>query len=219
MAKIIFLVSLMNLLVHCRLDWPATSIGAPQRIVNFIGGNGIEVSRFFFATLGMYALLLSLRRFLYICIIAPRPDSQRRGASLLAIRSVFVVSIVALACFLVAPNPAEAEVASYYDCSLDGNFTASGDIFECYDYTVAVPTDEYGTPAYPYGSLLKVCANGACVVVRVTDTGGFVPLGRDLDLSLGAAEVLGIAPLIGVDHVRVHYLGEDPYGWHPYKQY
>lgn len=128
------------------------------------------------------------------------------------IRKAVVAGVVAGASLLLAATaPAEAEVASYYCEGFEGNYTSSGDVYECYDYTAASNT-------YPPGTYLRVWANGTYVDVVVTDTGGFGYYGRDIDLSLAAAEVLGIAPYIGVDYVDIEWLGRDPY-WYSGKQY
>lgn len=109
---------------------------------------------------------------------------------------------------LVAPDRAEAETATAYDCSLDGNYTASGDIYECWDYTVA-------TYDYEFGTHLLVCYE-RCAHVVVTDTGGF-GFGH-YDLSWAAGLKTGIAPTVGFDDVSVTYLYRDP-DWNYYDQY
>jgi rare lipoprotein A (peptidoglycan hydrolase) len=108
---------------------------------------------------------------------------------------------------LVVASPAYGETATAYDCSLDGNYTSSGDIYECMDYTVA-------TYDYPFGTHLLVCYE-ACAEVVVTDTGGF-GYGH-YDLSWAAGLATGIAPFVGFDDVSVYYLYRDP--WDYYQQY
>lgn len=99
-------------------------------------------------------------------------------------------------------RPAEQSVAwtnivraSWYD--LDGNVTASGDVFDRHAFTAAHPT-------LPFGTRLKVERDGRSVQVVVNDRGPFVG-GRELDLSRAAFAQL--APLgTGVIHVRIEVL-------------
>lgn len=93
-------------------------------------------------------------------------------------------------------------VASWYGKDFHGRPTASGEIFNMYDYTAAHRT-------LPFGSKLKIInpKNGRSVVVRVNDRGPFVP-GRDIDLSYAAARKIGIITE-GTARVYVQYLGRD----------
>jgi rare lipoprotein A len=75
-------------------------------------------------------------------------------------------------------------LASYYGAELAGNPTASGEPFNPYDFSAA-------HPYLPFGTLLTVTNNGRSVNVRVNDRGPHVP-GRGLDLSLGAAQAIGL---------------------------
>jgi hypothetical protein len=88
------------------------------------------------------------------------------------------------------PVPFEA-VASWYVLP-PRTRTASGEPFDRRALTAAHRT-------LPFGTRLRVTYGARAVVVRVTDRGPYVR-GRDLDLSQGAAEVLG---LTGPDTVRV----------------
>lgn len=93
-----------------------------------------------------------------------------------------------------APAPAPAQTASYfqsgqasyYGPGLNGNYTASGEIFNMYDMTAAHKT-------LPFGTLVKVTnqANGASCVVRINDRGPYAH-GRVIDLSLAAADAVGM---------------------------
>jgi rare lipoprotein A len=76
--------------------------------------------------------------------------------------------------------------ASWYGPGFDGNYTASGEIFNQYDMTAA-------HPSLPFGTLVQVTNldNGASVTVRINDRGPFAG-GRIIDLSAGAAEALGM---------------------------
>jgi rare lipoprotein A len=94
------------------------------------------------------------------------------------------------AAFLAASSfaaPAEAKMlsgyASYYK---KGRRTASGERFDPNGLTAAHRT-------LPFGTRLKVTSlkTGKSVVVRVNDRGPFVR-GRIVDLSLGAALILGL---------------------------
>lgn len=88
----------------------------------------------------------------------------------------------------------ESGIATWYGPALNGNYTASGEIFNMYDYTAA---HKY----LPFGTRVRVTNqnNGRSVVVRITDRGPFAP-GRVIDLSLQAAQDIdivssGVAPV------------------------
>lgn len=93
------------------------------------------------------------------------------------------------------PGAAEG-VASYYDSSLTGHRTASGERYDPAAYTAAHRTA-------PLGSCLLVTGidDGRHVRVRVNDRGPFVR-GRIVDLSHAAARELGLLRS-GVVRVRV----------------
>jgi rare lipoprotein A len=85
---------------------------------------------------------------------------------------------------VVAPAQAiNSGWASYYK---SGRLTASGEHFKPLGLTAA-------HRQLPFGTILKVTnlRNGKSVLVRVNDRGPFVK-GRVLDLSLGAAKVIGL---------------------------
>ncbi len=75
-------------------------------------------------------------------------------------------------------------VASYYANVLKGNPTASGEPYEPRRYTAA-------HKRLPLGTELRVAYGGRDVEVVVNDRGPFVA-GRDIDLSLAAAEEIGL---------------------------
>lgn len=75
-------------------------------------------------------------------------------------------------------------VASYYGYELAGSPTASGEPFNPEGYTAAHKT-------MPLGTQLKVTYGGSSVDVVVNDRGPYVE-GRDIDLSQGAAEAIGL---------------------------
>lgn len=80
----------------------------------------------------------------------------------------------------------ESGQASYYGPGLNGNYTASGEIFNMYDMTAAHKT-------LPFGTMVRVTNhnNGSSCVVRINDRGPFSP-GRCIDLSLAAADQVGM---------------------------
>ncbi len=91
--------------------------------------------------------------------------------------------------------------ASFYGPQFHGKKTASGEIFNMYDFTAAHKT-------LPFGTRCRVTnlKNGKTVVVRINDRGPFVA-GRIMDLSYGAAKALD-AVADGVIEVKVEVLGE-----------
>ena len=92
----------------------------------------------------------------------------------------------------------EEGLASYYGAELAGNPTASGEPFDPYGYTAAHKT-------LPLGTQLMVTYGGRPVQMTVNDRGPYVG-GRDLDLSQGAAEYLGLTAA-GVDYVSYDVVG------------
>jgi rare lipoprotein A (peptidoglycan hydrolase) len=83
-----------------------------------------------------------------------------------------------------APVGGQLMTASYYDYAHAGNPTANGDIFDPMMFTAAHKT-------MPFGTRLLVSHGGRSAEVVVNDRGPFVD-GRDLDLSLAAAETIGL---------------------------
>lgn len=75
-------------------------------------------------------------------------------------------------------------VASYYGYELAGSPTASGEPFNPEGYTAAHKT-------MPLGTELQVSYGSSSVNVVVNDRGPYVA-GRDIDLSQGAAEAIGL---------------------------
>jgi rare lipoprotein A (peptidoglycan hydrolase) len=88
-------------------------------------------------------------------------------------------------------------LASYYGRTLVGHPMANGQPFDADDYTAAHKT-------LPFGTELAVSHGGESVQVTVTDRGPYVA-GRDLDLSLAAAQEIGITGT-GEAPVRVEVL-------------
>lgn len=95
----------------------------------------------------------------------------------------------------------EVCVASWYGPGFHGEFAASGEIYNMYDYTAA-------HKILPMGTYLLVTnlENGKQVVVRVNDRGPFVGE-RCLDLSYAAAKELGLIGK-GTAKVKIVALGE-----------
>jgi rare lipoprotein A len=107
--------------------------------------------------------------------------------------TVCCLAALALA-FFASRAHAESMVASYYGAE-SGKRTASGETFRPSGMTAAHRSLAFGTR-------LRVCRGERCVVVRITDRGPFIR-GRQLDLSEGAARVIGLP---GVGRVEVERL-------------
>lgn len=90
----------------------------------------------------------------------------------------------------------EVGPASWYGKFFHGKQTASGEPYNMYEMTAAHPD-------LPLGTRVKVTNlhNDRAVIVRVNDRGPLVP-GRIIDLSYGAAQVLGFTGK-GVQKVRL----------------
>lgn len=112
---------------------------------------------------------------------------------------VAILAALLSASVLAARGEAEPVVSSYYGEELAGSPTASGEPFDPYGLTAAHPT-------LPLGTQLVVCYQG-CVTVTVNDRGPFVA-GRGLDLSLGAAQAIGLTA-VSVATVDATVLGAD----------
>lgn len=93
----------------------------------------------------------------------------------------------------------ESGLATWYGSGAQGNYTASGEIFNMYDYTAA---HKY----LPFGTICRVTDNdtGKSVVVRINDRGPF-GAGRVIDLSYQAASDIGMISK-GVANVTVEVL-------------
>ena len=84
-------------------------------------------------------------------------------------------------------------ITSWYGPGFHGRLTASGSRFNQQALTAAHKT-------LPFGTKLRVCFK-RCAVVRVTDRGPYIH-GRELDLSKGAADAIGLTAS-GVGRVKV----------------
>ncbi|WP_434685609.1 septal ring lytic transglycosylase RlpA family protein [Pseudanabaena minima] len=92
-------------------------------------------------------------------------------------------------------------MASWYGPGFDGNYSASGEIFNANDLTAA-------HPSLPFGTLVRVVNmdNNQSVVVRINDRGPYAH-GRVIDISTAAANVIGLISS-GVAPVRLEVLSK-----------
>jgi rare lipoprotein A len=104
---------------------------------------------------------------------------------------------------------ADTALASWYGPGFDGQLTASGEVFDAYGYTAAHNT-------LPLGTEITVTYAGRSVDVVVNDRGPYSG-GRDLDLSQGAAEYLGLTSA-GVDYVDYEVAGSGGYAADTYEE-
>jgi rare lipoprotein A len=112
----------------------------------------------------------------------------------LRLSQLLCIVILAGAFLVIADGYAQTKtgLASYYGPELAGQPTASGEPFNPYGFTAAHRT-------LPLGTKLIVSYGGRSVEVIVNDRGPYSG-GRELDLSQGAAEYLGLT-YAGVDYV------------------
>ncbi|MDQ4127736.1 MAG: septal ring lytic transglycosylase RlpA family protein [Actinomycetota bacterium] len=113
-----------------------------------------------------------------------------------------VVLVGAFVVFDDGRAEADTGLASWYGPGFEGALTASGEVFDPYGYTAAHKT-------MPLGTELVVSYAGRTVQVTVNDRGPYSG-GRELDLSQGAAEYLGLTG-VGVDWVEYHAVGAGGY--------
>lgn len=90
-------------------------------------------------------------------------------------------------------------MASWYGPGFHGGYTANGERFNQYTMTAAHPSLPFGTPVRVTNT-----HNGRSVVVRINDRGPFSG-GRVIDLSKGAAQVIGLVSS-GVAPVRLEIM-------------
>jgi rare lipoprotein A len=107
-----------------------------------------------------------------------------------------------------AVKPYQVGEASWYGKQFHGKETASGESYDMFRFTAAHPT-------LPLGSWVRVTnlRNHKAVIVRVNDRGPVVP-GRIMDLSYGAAQVLGMrgngVAKVRLDIVQLPELAQNP---------
>ncbi len=91
--------------------------------------------------------------------------------------------------------------ASWYGPGFDGNYSASGEVFDQYAMTAAHKD-------LPFNTLVRVTNldNGRSVVVRINDRGPYTP-GREIDLSTAAADEIGMIDT-GTAPVTIEVLGD-----------
>lgn len=87
-------------------------------------------------------------------------------------------------------------VASWYGNEFHGRRTASGEIFNQWDFTVAHRT-------LPFGTFVAIEYKGRKIVAMVNDRGPFIA-GREFDLSRGCAEALGFSGLAKITVEIIH---------------
>src|SRR5208337_1357352 len=93
------------------------------------------------------------------------------------------LAIIILAGMLAVPDASSAAVASCYGAE-SWPHTASGERFNPAAMTAAHRT-------LPFGTYVRVVYQGRSVVVRINDRGPWLR-GRDIDLSTGACERIGL---------------------------
>jgi len=102
-----------------------------------------------------------------------------------------------------APKPYQVGKASWYGKKFHGKTTASGEVYDMFQFTAA-------HRELPLGTWLKVTNlhNGRWIIVRVNDRGP-VPTSRIIDLSYGAAQMLEFRAK-GLEKVRLDVLPNQP---------
>ncbi len=102
-----------------------------------------------------------------------------------------------------APKPYQVGKASWYGKQFHGKPTASGEAYDMFQFTAA-------HRSLPLGSWVKVTnlRNGRWIMVRVNDRGP-VPASRIIDLSYGAAQMLGFRAQ-GLEKVRLDLMPSEP---------
>ena len=129
------------------------------------------------------ALVIAFGGFLAGCAtMVPRPPPAR--------------PIVVIHPFKPARTSPQITTASWYGPGFNGRRTANGEVFRQGGMTAASKT-------LPLGSLVRVTnvTNGRSVTVRINDRGPCVR-GRNLDLSRGAAQRIGLTRQ-GVGRVKI----------------
>jgi rare lipoprotein A len=113
-------------------------------------------------------------------------DYSRKLKVLLFCLTVLFCSCYSRPVFRAGGRYYQVGIASYYADEFHSRKTSSGESFDMFDLTAAHNT-------LPLGTIVRVYnfENGKSVVVRINDRGPFKK-GRIIDLSLGAAQKLGM---------------------------
>ena len=109
---------------------------------------------------------------------------------------IFGVASATLLALSTPSTAASTMLTSWYGPYFHGRLTANGEVYDQMGLTAAHKT-------LPFGTRLRVCYQG-CVNVRINDRGPYIGA-RELDLSRGAAEAVGLIDP-GVANVEVTYL-------------
>ena len=110
-----------------------------------------------------------------------------------------IATAAVVACLGISSNAQSATrsmLASWYGPYFHGRTTANGERYDMYGLTAAHKT-------LPFGTRLEVCYQ-RCTTVRINDRGPYIGA-RELDLSFGAAEAIGMTD-VGVAPVSVRFL-------------
>lgn len=99
---------------------------------------------------------------------------------------VLIVAWFTLAMLSALPRAQAAcgQIASWYGFE-SGNTTANGERYDPWGLTAA-------HRSLPFGTIVRVSIGERSVTVRINDRGPAAWTGREIDLSLGAATVLGM---------------------------
>jgi len=109
---------------------------------------------------------------------------------------IFTASSALVLALSTSVSAGGSMLTSWYGPGFHGRLTANGEVYDQMGLTAA-------HKHLPFGTRLRVCYQG-CVNVRINDRGPFIGA-RELDLSRGAAEAIGLTHP-GVDYVSVTYL-------------
>jgi len=109
---------------------------------------------------------------------------------------ILTTSSALLLALSTSASASSTMLSSWYGPGFHGRLTANGEVYNEIGLTAAHKT-------LPFGTRLRVCYQG-CVNVRINDRGPFIGA-RELDLSRGAAEAIGLVHP-GVANVEVTYL-------------
>ena len=112
------------------------------------------------------------------------------------VSKIFASASAAVLAVATSATATGSMLTSWYGPGFHGNYTANGEVYDQMAYTAA-------HKHLPFGTRLRVCYQG-CVDVRINDRGPYIG-DRELDLSRGAAEAIGLIHP-GVAAVQVTYL-------------